>query len=96
MPMQMQPYLSYLHVQDSVKAVCGTRKRKIELSHQAGMHMGIAGSLLSAFGGFKPMRHCNVLLVMLLSSDLNAQLLPCGYEYHEYQSCCGVYIELEN
>lgn len=38
----------------------------------------------------------NVLLVMLLSSDLNAQLLPCGYEYHEYQSYCCVYIELEN
>ena len=76
--------------------MCGTRKRKIELSHQAGMHMGIAGSLLSAFGGFKPMHLCNVLLVMLLSSDLNAQLLPCGYEYHEYQSYCAVYIELEN
>lgn len=58
--------------------------------------MGIAGSLLSAFGGFKPMRLCNVLLVMLLSIDLNAQLLPCGYEYHEYQSYCGVYIALEN
>lgn len=42
------------------------------------------------------MHLCNVLLVMLLSGDLNAQLLPRGYEYHEYQSYCGVYIALEN
>jgi len=81
---------------ESVKAVCGTRKREIELSHQVGILMGVAGSLLSACGGFEPMHLCNVLLVMLLSGDLNAQLLPCGYEYHEYQSYCGVYIELEN
>lgn len=60
------------------------------------MFMDIAGSLLSALGGFKPMHLCNVLLVMLLSSDLKAQLLPCGYEYHEYQSYCNVYFELEN
>lgn len=68
----------------------------MELSRQAGMCMGTAWSLLSAFVGFQPMHLCNVLLVMLLSSDLNAQLLPCGYEYHEYQSYCCVYVELEN
>lgn len=84
------------HRQDSAKAICGTRKREIELSHQAGMLMGIAGSLLSSFEASEPMHLCNVLLVMLLSGDLNAQLLPRGYEYHEYQSYCGVYIALEN
>lgn len=76
--------------------MCGTRKRKTELSQLAGVRVGTAGSLLSALGAFQPMHLHNVLLVMLLSSDLNAQQLPCGYEYHEYQRYRAVYIALEN